>query len=227
VLTVDFGGGKSLVSTTTQTGTRIELVSMDPHFHEISIGLYQHESGDGGTTATVHTYSSRPGSESRLASVAQAMCVLGGLELVEETDATVRFSCGDWHAAAAKRTFLEACKADPAGRIAARPLRAEDPTTGQDVEVERLGDGAYRILTAADEEGGSERAAAVAGGFQKLLELLPLPDDPAGARFPCDHDHDAVVGLLLVRALNLRAVLREEEANATRGILLAPSAQKQ
>jgi hypothetical protein len=210
-----------------QTGTRIELVSMDPHFHEISIGLYQHEPGDGETTATVHTYSSRPGSEARLAFVAQAMCVLGGLEPVDETDASVHFSCGDWHAAAAKRTFLEACKADPAGRIAPRPLRAEDPTTGQAVEVERLGCGAYRVVTAVQDDGGSERAAAVAGGLQKLLELFPLPDDPAGVRFPCNRDHDPVVGLLLVRALNLRAVLREEEANAARGILLAPSAQKQ
>jgi hypothetical protein len=44
--------------------------------------------------------------------------------------------------------------------------------------------------------------------------------------FPCGERHDALVGLLLVRAQNLRAALREEELTATRGILAAPSAQE-
>jgi hypothetical protein len=32
--------------------------------------------------------------------------------------------------------------------------------------------------------------------------------------------------MLLVRALNVRAVLREEEMSASRGVLAAPSAQR-
>jgi hypothetical protein len=43
--------------------------------------------------------------------------------------------------------------------------------------------------------------------------------------FPCGAEHDALIGLLLVRAQNLRAVLREEEMQSTRGVLSAPSAQ--
>jgi hypothetical protein len=35
-----------------------------------------------------------------------------------------------------------------------------------------------------------------------------------------------MVGLLLPRVLNVRAILREEETTATRGMLLAPSQQK-
>jgi hypothetical protein len=44
--------------------------------------------------------------------------------------------------------------------------------------------------------------------------------------FPCGHSHDALIGLLLPRALNVRAVLREEEAAVGRGNLVAPSQQK-
>jgi len=44
--------------------------------------------------------------------------------------------------------------------------------------------------------------------------------------FSCGQAHDALVGLLLVRALNVRAVLREQEMTASRGVLSAPSAQK-
>ena len=45
-------------------------------------------------------------------------------------------------------------------------------------------------------------------------------------RFPCGESHDQLIGLLLVRAQNLRAVLREEEMKASRGVLAAPSAQE-
>jgi hypothetical protein len=44
--------------------------------------------------------------------------------------------------------------------------------------------------------------------------------------FGCKQTHDSLVGLLLVRALNVRAVLREQEMTASRGVLSAPSAQK-
>jgi len=44
--------------------------------------------------------------------------------------------------------------------------------------------------------------------------------------FPCGRPHDELMGLLLPRALNARAALREEEMAASRGMLVAPSAQK-
>lgn len=41
-------------------GQRIELVSMDSHCRDITLGLYEQNSG-GGTLFRVHTYSSREG----------------------------------------------------------------------------------------------------------------------------------------------------------------------
>ena len=43
--------------------------------------------------------------------------------------------------------------------------------------------------------------------------------------FDCAESHDALVGLLLTRAPNVRVVLREEEMDASRGVLTAPSQQ--
>jgi hypothetical protein len=40
--------------------------------------------------------------------------------------------------------------------------------------------------------------------------------------FACGHDHDALVGMLLPRAVNVRDTLREEEQIAARGLLTAP-----
>lgn len=204
-------------------GTRIELLPMDAHFEEISIALYRHESG-GTPVGLVHTYSRKAGFEARVRFVAETMAILGGLDLVADEGATVRFSCGTWHEAAVKRVFLEACKADPAEPVAARPLELDDRRSGQHITLEKLGGGAYRV-DAQHAEGEESRAGVVVNGLAKLGRLAP-DEDGITVTFQCGTDHDALAGLLLVRAPNVRAVLREEEAAALRGVLAAPSAQE-
>ena len=44
--------------------------------------------------------------------------------------------------------------------------------------------------------------------------------------FSCQHDHDETVGLLLVRAPNVRVALKEQELAASRGVLSAPGKQE-
>jgi hypothetical protein len=174
--------------------------------------------------AIVHTYSSRPSAPARVAFVTGAMVVLGGLVRVEDAPGAVRFPCAGWHEAAIRRVFLEACKTDPALPVEPRALAARDRRTDQEIHVEPLGDGLYRLHAdgaAADEP---SRAPAAANGLAKLAELVPEDDDTV--LFPCRSDHHALVGLLLPRALNVRAVLREEEAAAARGVLVAPSSQE-
>jgi hypothetical protein len=204
-------------------GRRVEVVPMDAHFSDITIALYRQER-DGGAVALVHTYSSKPGASERLASVVRNMSVLGELEVVDEDRDVVRFPCRTWHEAAARRAFLEACKLDPAAPASPRPLTAVDGATGQRIAVEPLGSGSYRVHADDVAEGAASRAAAVASGLARLAELRLSQGNVVS--FPCGHDHDALVGLLLVRALNIRAALREEEMSASRGFLAPPSQQK-
>jgi hypothetical protein len=65
----------------------------------------------------------------------------------------------------------------------------------------------------------------VAAALAKLAQLEAAPDDPTTVAFACGHAHDELLGVLLLRALNLRQALREEELSASRGVLAAPSAQ--
>jgi hypothetical protein len=204
-------------------GTRIELVPMDQHFQDISIALYRREV-DGETVGLVHTYSRKPGVEARTRFVAEAMAVLGGLDLLAGEGSTVRFPCGSWHEAAVRRVFLEACKAEPGEPVIGRPLELHDRRSGQHITLEKLGAGSYRVR-AQHAEGEESRAGAVANGLAKLGRLAP-DEDGVTVTFQCGADHDALAGLLLVRAPNVRAVLREEEAAALRGVLVAPSAQE-
>jgi hypothetical protein len=148
------------------------------------------------------------------------MAALGGMELAGPR--LLRFSCGAGHELAARRAFLEACKLDPALPPAARPLGFLDKKSGHQLRLAPLGEGRYQVVLEGGEAG---RAAAVAGGLVKLGQMQnPAPDQVA---FACGQAHDALVGLLLVRAVNVRATLREQELAASRGMLVAPSAQQQ
>lgn len=70
------------------------------------------------------------------------------------------------------------------------------------------------------------RVTTIARGLIRLGEMEEVADQPNQVRFGCGHSHDALIGLLLVRAPNVRAAVREAEAMASRGVLSAPSSQE-
>lgn len=196
---------------------------MDRFCEDITVALYL--VGDR-RAATVHSYSDRPSVPARLAWLTEAMLTLGGMRPAGIDGRTVEFTCGSWHELAARRVFLEACKVDPGSALAARPLETNDGRTGQYIAVTPLGDGRYRISAVAEDPTAENRAPAVAAGFAKLAALDTDADDPTIVRFTCGAPHDKLVGLLLPRAINVRAALRELEQAAGRGVLVAPSAQE-
>ncbi len=55
--------------------------------------------------------------------------------------------------------------------------------------------------------------------------MMPIEGSPNQVAFSCGQSHDALAGLLLPRALNVRVALRDEETAAGRGVLAAPSQQ--
>lgn len=206
---------------TVDIGTRIELVPMDPHFHEITIGLYRQEY-DRAPVYRVHTYSGRAGADQRIAFVSNAMVVLGGM--AQTPDGLLRFPCGEAHELACRRVFLEACKLASGGELKARPLTIVDRKSGLNITVYRAGSGEYRVKAEGEGRDGARRIAAIAGGLVKLGEMQSRSPDTVA--FSCGHHHDAVVGLLLIRAPNVRAAVREQEMSGARGVLAAPSQQR-
>ena len=207
-------------------GRRVELVPMDAHGQSITVGLYERAGAEGRPEYLVHTYSDRPGAHERIEFVRGAMKALGGMEDAPGGSGRLRFACGQPHRLACKRVFLEACKLPTQPRVEPRPLCTQDRKSGRTIEVVGLGQGEYRVASDGAEEGKAGRLAETAGGLSKLAELHALGDPAERIAFPCGQAHDALVGLLLPRALNVRAALRELELAAARGILVAPSAQK-
>ena len=211
-----------------ELGERLELVSMDPHFHDISISLYR-STGEGGASGFLaHSYSTREGAAERLGFVMRAMAAMGGMGPAPGQPERLAFACGAAHRAAVKRLFLEACKRATGAEVAVAPMRIYDKKNDLTIAATAVGGGGYRIA-AVDGEGNDKAAQRVDGvtrGLIKLAELEPGAE-PGEVRFPCGFSHDELVGLLIGRALNVRAAMREAEAAAARGILAAPSAQQQ
>jgi len=207
---------------TTEIGRRIELVSMDPHFRDISIGLYRQDS-DAGPEYLVHTYSQKPGAAQRIEFLNEAMAVLGGMQKVGPR---LRFTCGGTHQLTVRRIFIEACKLKPDTELKPRPLTVLDKKSNLNITVSSVGSGTYEMRADGGGEEGTSRASAIAGGLAKLAEMTRGGSNPEQVAFACRQPHDAAVGTMLIRALNVRAILREEEMAASRGMLGAPSAQK-
>jgi hypothetical protein len=210
---------------TVELGRRIELVPMDPHFHNISIALYRQETVDG-PVFLVHSYSKREGARQRVEFVARAMSLLGGLEPVPGETRKLRFPCRVEHGFACRRVFLEACKLDPSQPVEPRPLHILDKKSNRTITVRSQGNGVYLLAADGEELDKASRIEAVANGLLKLGQMQVGVSGGDSVAFGCGQAHDVLVGLLLVRALNVRAVLREQEMTASRGVLSAPSAQK-
>ena len=204
---------------TLEIGSRIELVPMDPHFNDISIGLYRQE----GPAYRVHTYSPIEGATERIDFVTGAMLLLG--DMARTSEGLLHFSCGAAHELAVKRLFLEACKLPPTGEVAPRPMQVFDKKSNGNISATSQGEGVYHLAGDGDDKRLSRRIEAVAGGLVKLAELNYVDDTSDRIAFPCGTVHDPLIGLLMGRALNVRAVLREQEQTASRGVLAAPSNQ--
>lgn len=209
----------------TDIGERIELLPMDPHFHDISIALYR-QSVNSIAELTVHTYSRKEGANERLAFIAQAMVALGGMDPVGDSKIRLRFPCGTPHHLASRRIFLEACKMTVDDEVLPRPLSICDKKADANMIVTNLGSGSYEITADGEDKVVSKRKLAIAAGLAKLGELQLGECDRNQVKFSCGQSHDALVGLLLVRAPNVRVILREQEMTAARGQLAAPSAQQ-
>jgi hypothetical protein len=215
-------GGALRMAVTRHLGTRIELVSMDPHFHNITMALYRQDQ-TGRPEYLVYSYSGLSGTAERIASIRGAMAILG--QLVPDGD-LLHFACGAAHQAAARRTFLEIAKLLPGSANAPKPLTARDKKSGRNITATSLGEGRYQITADGPEDGKAARIDGVVGGLVKLAEVALVEGSPGQFSFPCGNPHGALVGLLLPRALNVRAILREEESAGGRGLLVAPSQQK-
>ena len=216
--------GETGMGQTLELGRRVELLSMDPHCHDISLGLYRQENGDK-SVYLVHTYNAHADAKSRVEAIQSGLVEMAGMVLTGDNSEFLAFPCGQRHEKAVRRTFLEVCK-HPSSEIGdSLPLVRRDKKAECELTIQLEGAGTYRVTAPEDAEMGARRCQAVARGFSKLCEMLVDESDASRVSFDCGCNHDQLMGSLFFRAQNVRSALKDDELSAARGTLAAPGNQ--
>ncbi len=202
----------SVRETIKRLGGCIELISMDPHFNEISVGLFLKD-----RTLTVWSYSGIAGVQDRLEKIRDRMVALGDLEAVTDTPNQATVPNGDILIQPMKFMFREAVEKDPE-QLPSGPIEAADnkSTLTFVVEGEQKDDAyVYTVSARGEAERASMRIRATVGGFMRYGQCERV--SPESFRFPDGQRHDGFVRLLLPYARNVSAVERMLEAEDMEG----------
>lgn len=202
----------SVKETIKRLGGCIELISMDPHFNDISVGLFLKD-----RTLTVWSYSQVPGTEKRIEKIRDRIVALGDLEAIEGTTDRAKVPAGDILLQPMKFMFREAVDKDP-DSLPSGPIEAPDnkSTLTFSIEGEQLDDAyVYTVSARGEAQRPESRVRATVGGFMRYGGCERL--SPSTFRFPDGQRHDGFVRLLLPYARNVSAVERMLEAEDMEG----------
>lgn len=194
-------------------GQCVELVPLDPNFHDISVSLLVKDG-----IATVWTFSRKPGVDGRIRQIRDQLVALGGLTPVDGTDNQLRFSCGGWHSRPVKFLVMQAVEKDPSytfpvGDISIKDLKS--PLTLRVTGEEAGGQSVYAINADGEAPTKTMRIAAVTGGFVRYGEMEKVSDGHVA--FDCGQRHDELMRLLISYARNVSGVEDMLESAALRG----------
>ena len=194
-------------------GTCLDLVSMDPHFHSISVGLYVKDG-----TCTVWTFSDRDGVQERIRRIRDQLSALGGMVPVPETHDQARFDCGHLHVRPAKFLLAQAVGKDPDYAPPQGEMSIKDTKTKLMLHLageERDGGTIYQVSAKGDAPNVALRLRLVVAGFVRYGEMEKVGDTEVA--FPCRRRHDELVRLILPYSRNVSGVESMMEAEAMRG----------
>ena len=191
-------------------GRCLELVPLDPNFHDISVSLYEKDG-----ICTVWTYSRKPGVETRIRAIRDQLVALGGLESVDGTHDQATFPCGQIHGRPLKFLAMRAVEREPGYRLPeGRVKDLRSPLMLGFEASESDGRWTYRITGEGDAPNPGARLRAVTGGYVRYGEMEKVGD---GVAFVCGRRHDELMQLLVPYARNVTGSEDMMAADALRG----------
>ena len=194
-------------------GQCIELVPLDPNFHDISVGLYFKDG-----VGTVWTFARRSGVEGRIEKIRDQLVALGGLVPLEGAHNQVTFSCGELHRRPLTVLMLQAVGKSPDLKLGDGDITIKDLKSDLVLRVDgEEADGRWVYTVGADGEGRTKpmRIVAVAGGFVRYGEMEKVDKDKV--TFTCGQRHDELMRLLISYARNVSGAQDMLDAAAIRG----------
>ena len=194
-------------------GKCMELIPMDPNFHEITIGLYVKDG-----IGTVWTFSGKPGVEKRVEEIRDQLIELGGMIPVDGTHNQAKFPDGEMYDRPLRFLLRQAVEKPygtrhPNGRIEIKDLRS--PL--QIIATPEQADGRwiYRITAEGEYKNPKMRVRAVTQGFVRYGEMEKVDVDAVA--FTHGGRRDGLIRLVLPYARNVTGTADMLEAEALRG----------
>ena len=194
-------------------GKCIELVPMDPYFHNISVGLYLKDG-----IFTVWSYSGKPGVRERISNIRDGFVALGGMAPTPDSDIQFTSPCGRSHLRALGFLLAQIVGKNPDFSPPTGDLTIRDTKTRLTLNVTgKPVDDQWVYQVTADEEARSAaaRLRLVVAGFVRYGEMEKVGDHEVA--FSCGHRHDELMRILLPYSRNVSAVENMMEADALRG----------
>ena len=194
-------------------GKCMELISMDPNFHEITVGLYV-KAGIG----TVWTFSGKLGVEKRVEEIRDQLVTLGGMVPVDGTHNQAKFPDGEMYNRPLRFLLRQAVEkpygtTHPEGRIEIKDLRSPLQIIATPEEID--GRWIYRVTAEGEYKNPKMRVRAVTQGFVRYGEMEKVDVD--AVTFPHGGRRDELIRLVLPYARNVTGTADMLEAEALRG----------
>ena len=194
-------------------GHCIELVSIDPHFHDVSIGLFIKDG-----LMTVWSFSKHEGIAGRIEQIRDRCTRLGDVTAVDGTTDQLRLTSDLYLDRALRFMFIAAVEKDPARELPSGRITTPDTKTKLLFVINGAEeDGKYVYTISA--EGKSDRAdlrvRATVGGFVRYSDCERV--DKNKFAFPDGKRYDSFARLILPLARNVSAVESQLAASELEG----------
>ena len=194
-------------------GKCMELISMDPNFHEITVGLYVKDG-----IGTVWTFSGKPGVEKRVEEIRGQLVELGGMVSVDGTHNQATFPDGEMYDRPLRFLLRQAVEKPygtrhPEGRIEIKDLRSPLQIIATPEEMD--GRWIYRVTAEGEYKNPKMRVRAITQGFVRYGEMEKVDVD--AVTFHHGGRRDELIRLVLPYARNVTGTADMLEAEALRG----------
>ena len=184
-------------------GTCLELISMDPFFHEITVGLFLKDS-----TLTVHSYSNKDGVKERLTQIRDRIVLFGGAKPLDGYYNQATYDCGMKNGCCTsplrfllKRAVMKNDNYDSESKITVKDLRSEMQLYLTPKEVE--GKTIYTVSGEGEAKKPEIRYRAVVNGLNRYGGCVKVSHTEVSLQ--CFRRNDAIMKIILPIARNISA----------------------
>ena len=185
-----------------QYGKCIELISMDKHYNDISIGLYLKEK-----IFTIWSFYNSEGTENRIRQIRDQLIHLGGMVAVANTTNQVRFKCDHIHERPIQFLLTQAVSKLPDYSPPTKDLRIKDSKSDLEIIVGSNKTAelrSYSVNVAGEAKNPDMRLRMIIAGFVKYGEMEKISTTEIA--FPCKEHHDGLIRVLLPYSRNISSV---------------------